>query len=1179
MKRFLLWICAAVLTLSSASAASDGILKKAGKFNTPYEGLPGLTQKANKKSSANIKTRPVKGTANPRLKKAASALTGNSLVSLKAPAKASAYMPEVYGSVVFSEDQEMAMPALYQIPTNNKDEYALIIDGADAQYGGVAVDGIYYTHYVFSFLGFDIPMVSAFDLATGEELAYWWSDGSEQAQDLAYNIKDGKVYGLFTGYEYDDEDNISGSYTYLGTITYPELDDEDGEPVIEQIAKLEGNWNALAIDNTGKIYAISMERASGNYAGEAITYTKNSYLYTIDPATGATTKVGTRATGLAAYYLSSATFDLATNRLFWAVSTKSYSIMGGIREEGALCEVNTTTGVATRLVTYPNAEEICGIYTPSMPVAEGAPDVATDIKTDFAVGSKTGTISFTLPTTLFDGTETSGKLGYYVTVNKTDVIATGEGNAGETITIDATFEMSGDKKIAVTVTNAAGESPAASISVYIGFAEAAAPEDVTLKEISNGVVEISWTPVTTDIKGSTLPEVTYTLVSIEGSSIKEILAQNISETTFTHTAVEAGAPQQLVEYAVFAEGEGGMGEPAFSNLIFAGEPYTEFRESFPDGSLSHDLIIEKISGSPSWGIYTDKTINIPDADNNNGMLGYTGSYINDCSSIVIGKINLAGMEAPVFSFFVYTIAADQTDEVIIYAGEPGTEFSEIYHMPINRISPVTGWHRVTVDLAAFAGKTIQLKIAALTQAYAYVFFDNLYVGTPIAKDFAATALDAPGKVKAGEDFTATVSVMNLGTESAAGTVNLYIDGEIAMSKETSALAPEASTAVEFTVPMHILATKALTLYAETVTENDGYEGNNKTLEVKVTPIVSTLPAVTDLKGNAAGKTVNLTWSEPESPETQSGLVDFEDAESFAQTYGDWTFVDVDGGMVGGFDGLDIPGIISGSPATFFVFDASGDDFNKSFAANSGDKYLAALWNFQQVQCNDWAISPELSGNAQTISFWAKSYSGSYPESFEVLYSTTDKTIASFKSISKQRSIPAEWTEYTADLPEGAKYFAVRYDATDTFMLMLDDFTFEAKPETPPTLTGFNIYRDGNKINTEPLDEGFYAEDLENGTYSYVVTALYDKGESKGSNVAEITVDDNSGIEAATSAITIEGADKAIVITGAEGLEVTISAVDGKTLFAGEATATLTVPVAQGIYIVKAGNTVAKIIVR
>ncbi|MDE6325005.1 MAG: hypothetical protein K2M02_02430, partial [Duncaniella sp.] len=74
----------------------------------------------------------------------------------------------------------------------------------------------------------------------------------------------------------------------------------------------------------------------------------------------------------------------------------------------------------------------------------------------------------------------------------------------------------------------------------------------------------------------------------------------------------------------------------------------------------------------------------------------------------------------------------------------------------------------------------------------------------------------------------------------------------------------------------------------------------------------------------------LSWSEPDLSDIRPEVVveDFEEAGSFATSYGDWTFLDIDGDEVGGFEGIDIPCLNVGKdPATFFVFDASLPQFN------------------------------------------------------------------------------------------------------------------------------------------------------------------------------------------------------------------------------------------------------------
>lgn len=85
----------------------------------------------------------------------------------------------------------------------------------------------------------------------------------------------------------------------------------------------------------------------------------------------------------------------------------------------------------------------------------------------------------------------------------------------------------------------------------------------------------------------------------------------------------------------------------------------------------------------------------------------------------------------------------------------------------------------------------------------------------------------------------------------------------------------------------------------------------------------------------------------------------------------------------------MPGIADGSKQSFWIFDAADSAipsrFSSSFAAVSGSKYLVAMYA-KGGRNDDRAISPELSGEMQYISFYAKSYSSRISEEFEVLAS-------------------------------------------------------------------------------------------------------------------------------------------------------------------------------------------------
>ena len=290
------------------------------------------------------------------------------------------------------------------------------------------------------------------------------------------------------------------------------------------------------------------------------------------------------------------------------------------------------------------------------------------------------------------------------------------------------------------------------------------------------------------------------------------------------------------------------------------------------------------------------------------------------------------------------------------------------------------------------------------------------------------------------------------------------------------------------------------------------------------------------------------------------------------------FVDGDGIPVGGFESGAIPGfVLNETTAAFFVFDASHENFNLSFAAHSGNKYLASLYRKDIGTVDDWMISPEIEAGGQTISFYAKSYSADYLEKIRVCYSATDTDIESFVELKSVARVPADWTLYTVELPADAKYFAINSCATNDFMLMIDDVTFVPARNMYDDLhiLGYNVWRDGVKITETPLTECEYSDpDAPEGPSTYVVTVVYDLGESGASNEVVIGV---SGLDEIGASLAISTIPGAVVVKGAGEAAVTVFSIDGKTVYAGKGDAVI--PAAAGIYVVKAADKVAKVLVK
>jgi hypothetical protein len=117
---------------------------------------------------------------------------------------------------------------------------------------------------------------------------------------------------------------------------------------------------------------------------------------------------------------------------------------------------------------------------------------------------------------------------------------------------------------------------------------------------------------------------------------------------------------------------------------------------------------------------------------------------------------------------------------------------------------------------------------------------------------------------------------------------------------------------------------------------------------------------------------------------------------------------------------------------------------------------------------DWLITPELSGRAHEVSFMARAESKKAGrEMFEVYYSTSGNTLADMERLDNvdHRTSLEGWSEFKFQVPEGAKYFAVRCVSHSRLCMHIDDFKYESAP-TPLKVKfiGYNIYRDGLSIN-------------------------------------------------------------------------------------------------------------------
>ena len=86
-------------------------------------------------------------------------------------------------------------------------------------------------------------------------------------------------------------------------------------------------------------------------------------------------------------------------------------------------------------------------------------------------------------------------------------------------------------------------------------------------------------------------------------------------------------------------------------------------------------------------------------------------------------------------------------------------------------------------------------------------------------------------------------------------------------------------------------------------------------------------------------------------------------------------------------------------------------------------------------------------------------------------------------------------QYYYDLPADARYFAIRNVTEGGFVLMIDNISY-TPGFTDLELMGYNVYRDGVKLNGEPVETLTFTDNSAEAGGCYGVTAVYDfDGES------------------------------------------------------------------------------------
>lgn len=827
-----------------------------------------------------------------------------------------------------------------------------------------------------------------------------------------------------------------------------------------------------------------------------------------------------------------------------------------------------------------------------------------------AEGALKAEVSFVMPAVDILGTQYAADkdLKAYLTINDSEDEIELSGKPGATVTCTVDTKQ-GKNIIKVFASDNKVNGPEMQTEVFTGLDT---PMTVTNFDITtsktNMDIILSWDAPTEGENGGYVAPTgnTYYLAQVVDGAWK--ILGSMGQDVFTYTvSLPEGTPQDLYTLGVLAGNASGNSGVLTGQSIEAGVPYTlPLKESFSDGSVDMDPLANYSGGDYKlkWGI--GDPAQIDEYLGNNGRIAFIG-YSNTVGAAQKGRISLprfttAGINKPAF---IMETLGECCTSVDVYASAFGVPMTLVQTIDISSLDHCE--QTVTVDLSEKFANCGWVQIDLIPTVNVFSSYSDAFVlyGYKVknmeAYDFGISAIEGNDVAQYGTSGTYKGIIVNEGTEANTfpGGRWLLTDGEgttlasVDVPAGTEVVAPDATIEcpLAFT-PTADNGNKLMLTF--TINPGDNSSVNDsRTLTVDV--VKGDALVITDLKASEIGyESVKMEWTPLAGA---SKVQSFEEETPFLLSQdeiGGFRNVDKDGNPTFIFEGgNEIPG--ANQPGAYTVW--SSEQLasylgGATLPAADGDKFLIAFSAAPRSQgedvpqTDDWLISPAVAGGT-LFSFAACPVSYSYPETIQVCYSTGSDDIDSFKLLKEfvlkgdADATSLVWSDISVQLPDDARYVAIRYCSTDMLGVMLDKIAYV--PESSRLeLAGYNVYRDGMMIaEKSPCADNTYTDSTvkENTSYSYMVVPVLSNGTvGLESNTLVIKTTGVDGI--LSSGKSIYATAGVIIVKGYEGEVVSVAAANGLIIgSSASASAEERFDAAPGVYVVKAGKDVVKIIVK
>ena len=796
------------------------------------------------------------------------------------------------------------------------------------------------------------------------------------------------------------------------------------------------------------------------------------------------------------------------------------------------------------------------------------------------------TIDFDAPTVANDGTQLESLSRIVITRGEQqDLVATlTDVKPGQHYTVVDEDAVNGQVVYGVTAYNEAGAGLTATASVYVGTDAPAVPQQVALADNLDGTATLSWQAPTQGQNGGYVDteELTYNVYGVINNQLTKVKS-DVTDMTYTVSGVPQTGAQGQTIYGVSAVNELGESNAALAAPLIHGAPYTlPFMEGFLSSGLKGIWATRSNDASTSWRMYSGMS-----SDGDNCLTAVESEKIGAVATLTSGKVTMAGAVTPKLVFAAYGDPGSKN--VLKVAIQKNGEAQADTVMTLNFADQKEEAFVVcSIDLSAYkeAKYVTASFVAELNDPQLrLIAIDDVNFRNVNQYDLAVYA-DVQSRTTAGQKAHVDVTVHNVGDREAKGyQVSVFVNGQNVKSFEADG--PLASfDRARYAFDYQTVATDPAEsrVWAVVSYDYDLDEDDNTTAEQTLRIVASQLEAVTGLVAASADGKSLLQWT----PVTGKNSVteSFEGYETFSKSFGQWGNYDQDRTETAGINGLWWPGM--NQPQAFLTFNFREAGVTEAqmkahpeFEANTGSQFLACFKanNAPGNKNNDWLVSPELSGEEQTVTIFAQSLAGVWNETFEVLYSTEGNQVSDFKAdnlVNEYEAPKSYFGRFRANLPAGAKYFAIHCNSQNGGVFMLDDISYEGKALT---LRGYNIYCDGQLVGTAEAGAQTYEHNvgaLSTGLHTYHVTALYDEGESALSNAAPVAVV-NAIKDVSGRQLQIAARQGSIEVSGAKGMTVAVYTLAGQLCFKGKGDAV--VPVAAGQYLVVVDGHATNVLVK